>query len=514
MNEDSKDDLESRILILAPTAKDAETTFGILSKFDLRCKTCSSLLELCEDMNQGAGVALLTEEAISSSEIDCLYTALRNQPTWSDFPLLVLMRGGMNSPIAASAEALGNVTLLERPIRIPALASAVRASLRSRQRQYQIRHYIVEQQKSSAQLEEASHRKDEFLAMLAHELRNPLAAVSNAVQVARRTNSKDHITWSISIIEAQVKHLSRMIDDLLDVSRITRGKIQLRKEVIDLAATIQRAAEAVRPLIEQRNHALILELSPGPVWVDADPTRLEQIFVNLLTNAAKYTERGGRIVVALADGPAGAHVSVRDNGIGISSEMLPQIFDLFTQASRSIDRSEGGLGIGLTLVRRLVEMHSGEIRAHSGGMGKGSEFVVSLPRAQVPTALEEPRDSISRVSGTKKILVVDDNVDTARGMAELLSLIGHDVRLAFDGPTALNMAAEFRPHVVLLDIGLPGMDGYEVARAYRSIESGDHAKIIAVSGYGQEEDRKRSREAGFDFHLVKPVEHDALLELF
>ena len=373
----------------------------------------------------------------------------------------------------------------------------------------------AERERLIEQLKDADRLKDEFLAMLAHELRNPLAAISNAVQLAGRSRAAEHQEWSRAVVEAQTKNLSRMIDDLLDVSRITRGKIELRREPVVLRDVVESAVEVVRPLVAEREHRLVLDLNPTPLWVDGDPTRLEQVAVNLLNNAAKYTHSGGRITVtSYVEGPEAVLV-VEDTGEGMPPELLARAFDMFAQGDRTAARGEGGLGIGLTLVRSLVELHGGSVRAESEGPGRGTRVTVRLPLALpgvVPPAEGEPLPEAVTVR-CSRILVVDDGADSARGMARFLTLLGHDVRVAYDGPSAIEAARELRPEFVLLDIGLPGMDGYEVARRLRREPSCRASVIIAVSGYGREEDRRRSKEAGFDHHLVKPVVFDTLVSL-
>jgi len=368
--------------------------------------------------------------------------------------------------------------------------------------------------KRVAELNETGHRKDEFLAMLAHELRNPLAAITTAMELSTNSGVQDQINWSMEVINRQVKHLTRLIDDLLDVSRLTRGKVQLRKETIDAYPVINGAFEAIRSLIKQRDHELIVSLQPG-LRLDADPMRLEQILVNLLTNAAKYTESGGTIWFTAEHEGHDIIIKVRDTGIGIPPEKLPQMFELFAQGDRSFARSEGGLGIGLTLVRSLAEMHGGSVTATSEGPGKGSEFVVRLPALEAP-AEEIPRLPVKTppsMAHRARILIVDDNVDMVQGLMTLLELLGHDVQTAYDGPTAIERARVHKPEFVLLDLGLPGMDGYQVAIRLRQEPGSQDAVIIAVSGYGQEDDRSRSREAGFNHHLVKPVDATVLASL-
>ncbi|HEY0790737.1 MAG TPA: PAS domain-containing protein [Chthoniobacterales bacterium] len=381
----------------------------------------------------------------------------------------------------------------------------------------QIASGAIENARLYQELRENDQRKDEFLAMLAHELRNPLAAIGNAVNLGTGSSEAEEVEWSMEVINRQLRHLTRLIDDLLDVSRITRGKIQLRKERLDAAAILNSAVEAVRPVVEERQHELTLSFRPGALFVEADPTRLEQILVNLLTNAAKYTESGGRIVLQARREGGEIVFSVRDNGVGIPAEKLPGMFELFAQGDRSLARSEGGLGIGLTLVRSLTEMHGGSVSAMSEGLGNGSEFIVRLPAAPAEStlyrsSLSSPAKATAALpSVPRRILVVDDNVDSAHGTARLLRRRGHEVQMAHDGPSALGMARAFLPEFVLLDIGLPGMDGYQVASRLRSEHGLDKVVIIAVTGYGQDEDQRRSRAAGFDHHLVKPIDHDALL---
>jgi signal transduction histidine kinase/PleD family two-component response regulator len=360
---------------------------------------------------------------------------------------------------------------------------------------------------------EANRRKDEFLAMLAHELRNPLAPILNALHILRLsgTDSED-AEKARETAERQVRHMVRLVDDLLDVSRITRGKIELRKEPVELAGVVARAVESSRPLLDGRSHRLEVSAVPEGVWVEADPTRLEQILANLLNNAAKYTEPGGRIWLTARQDNGAVEVRVKDTGIGLAPDMLPRVFEPFVQVDQSLERAQGGLGIGLTLVRSLVEMHGGTVQAQSAGLGQGSEFVVRLPvlapsaaAAARPVAATEP----SPVRPLR-VLLVDDHKDSAESLATVLRLQGQEVNLAHDGPSALAAAQAFRPEVVLLDIGLPGMDGYQVAQRLRERTDFQEIMLIALTGYGQEEDRRRSLAAGFNYHLVKPVDHELL----
>ena len=367
----------------------------------------------------------------------------------------------------------------------------------------------------AAKLADADRLKNEFLAMLAHELRNPLAAIRNAVEVASRSGSKEALEWSRDVTARQVRNFAHLINDLLDVARITEGKIQLQKELLDAGPVIRHATEVVKPLVDERKHELLVSYTSTDLKLEADSTRLEQILVNLLTNAAKYTPSGGRI--QLIAGVEGNEVvfRVRDNGLGIRPELLPKMFDLFAQGDRSLDRSEGGLGIGLTLVRSLAELHGGTATATSDGPGKGCEFIVRLPAPEGPARAESDGQPEPTALATRRfrVLVVDDNVDTAKGMAKLLELSGHEVRLAHDGVGAFELAREYRPEIMLLDLGLPGMDGYELASTLSREDWSEGSVLIAVSGYGEAQARNRAKEAGFHHHLVKPVNFDTVLAL-
>ncbi len=374
---------------------------------------------------------------------------------------------------------------------------------------------ITIQKLAEAERLESDRRKDEFLAMLAHELRNPIASINGAAQLFGRLETEEDLEWAKEVVLRQVKHLARLIDDLLDVSRITRGKIELRKEPLDLSPVVHNAIETVRPLIEERKHELTVSLASGVSTLDADPLRLEQILVNLLINAAKYTHSGGRIWLTASGEGDDVVIKVKDTGVGITPELLPRLFDLFAQGDRSPARSEGGLGIGLTLVKSLVEMHDGTVTAESEGPDRGSEFTLRMPAFKgtvAPKRRSTPTLHVSRLSS--RVLVVDDNVDTATALSKLLKLLGHDVMMAHDGKAAIEAARAHRPEIVLLDIGLPGMNGYEIASKLREEECCKGATIVAVSGYGREDDLQRSKRAGFDHHLVKPVDYDSLMNLF
>jgi len=373
-------------------------------------------------------------------------------------------------------------------------------------------HDVTERKKAEDALRESDRRKTEFLAMLAHELRNPLAPLRNGLQILRLTCHDGPLAEKArAMMDRQLAHVVRLIDDLLDLSRIGNGKIELRRGRIELAAAVQDAVETVRPLIEERDHELALALPPRPVHVDGDRTRLTQVFANLLNNAAKYTEPGGHVWLGVEQQGSDVVVRVRDDGVGIPQDKLQSIFDMFAQLDVSLDHSGGGLGIGLSLVRGLVEMHGGRVEAHSGGPGRGSEFVVRLPvlLSSGPRASQGDAEVVHCCA--YNILVVDDNRDGADSLAMMLQLMGHEVTTAYDGLEALQQAEAVRPDVMLLDIGLPQLDGYEVARRVRQRPWGDSVVLIAQTGWGQEEDRQRSKAAGFNFHAVKPLDA-AMLE--
>lgn len=370
-------------------------------------------------------------------------------------------------------------------------------------------------QEQASAMANQDHRKDEFLAMLSHELRNPLAAITNAVQLLSLQKHEEPLQLQArTIIQRQMGQLIRLVDDLMEVSRITSGRIHLQKERTGLNGIVERAVETTRSLMDQHRHELTVSLSPQPLWVHADASRLEQVVVNLLTNAAKFTTEGGRISIAVQREGDEAVLRVKDTGVGIAAELLPHIFELFTQAERSLDRSQGGLGIGLSLVQRLAEMHEGRVEV-SSVMGQGSEFVAYLPVMLNPaTQIQSPLEVTAEPTGPPlRVLVVDDNVDAAQTLELLLKATGHDARMAFDGVSAIKVALEFLPNIVLLDIGLPGLDGYDVAKRLRQDPSLDGVVLVAVTGYGQATDKLRSQDSGFNHHLVKPNDFGKVQEI-
>jgi signal transduction histidine kinase len=432
-----------------------------------------------------------------------LVRALRAEERTQSVPVILLC-GGSGEATRAEARAAGADDCLVRPFHSGELLARIEVRLELARVH---REAVRRETALVRELAEADRRTEEFLVVLAHQLRDPLGPLRNAGQIVRLVPTRDaNLRTAGEVIDRQVQYLARMVDDLLDVSRVTRGKVTLKTEPIDLAAVLTRAVETNWRLIEARRHQLRLELPPAPVRVLADPARLAQVFTALLDNAAKYTEEGGLIVVTAAREGAGAVVRVRDTGAGIPADMLSQVFELFTQA----ERSRGGLGIGLPLARGLVRLHGGTVVADSQGPGKGSTFTVRLPGLREEAAGGCGDFEFPTARAAHRILVVDDKKDAADSLAVLLRLTGHEVHTAYDGPTALEEARAFRPELMILDIGLPGLDGYEVARRVRQTPGLERVRLAALTGYGRPEDVARGRAAGFDHHLVKPADPQAL----
>ena len=365
-----------------------------------------------------------------------------------------------------------------------------------------------ELRRQNAELLAGDRRKDDFLAVLAHELRNPLAPIKNSVAVLRAGPMPDpQSSWARDIIDRQVDRMARLLDDLLDVSRIARGRLELHVERVELAGIVDSALETSRPLIDGAGHELAVELPPHPVYLDADPGRIGQALENLLGNAAKYTERGGRIRLAASVEGRELVLSVRDSGIGLAEDQLASVFDMFAQTESTRERAQGGLGIGLALVKAIAKAHHGDVMAYSEGPGKGSEFMVTLPLG-TPRMLERESAGAAAPASPerRRVLIADDNSDAAESLALMLQLGGHDVRTGRDGVEAVSIAESFRPHVAVLDIGMPRMNGYDAARAIRALPGADAVVLVALTGWGQDEDKRRAEEAGFDHHFTKPVD--------
>ena len=638
MTEIVRPSLERRLLILAPTGRDAPLTRTVLAEGGVRSAICDDMATLLREIGHGAGAVLVSEEALlDEAALYHLGERLARQPTWSDLPVLLLSRPGADSPIVRqTVRLLGNVTLLERPVRVPALMTAVQTALRARQRQYNAREHladldhiakalresegrlkalfsnaavgiaeltadgrfalvndslcrllgesrenllslplaaiaheedredvarlmprlaagemetfvgerrfvrhdgetiwlklalspakeaegggmrgaaviedVTERKHAEDDLREADRRKDEFLATLAHELRNPLAPIRNSLHIFRMAGVQDPaVNRVVEMMERQVAHMVRMVDDLLEISRISRGKIELRKERVELAQALRSAVDTSLPLVEAARHRLSVQVPQESLVLDADPVRLAQVFANLINNSAKYTREGGEISVDVGVEAGMAVVRVKDNGEGIPPAMLERVFHMFTQLNTGA-RAHGGLGIGLTLARTLVHLHGGTIEARSGGVGRGSEFVVRLPLAAAAPRAETPAPSAAAALPTgrlARVLVVDDNHDAADSLGMLLRLLGAEVMVVHDGRSALAAMKSFKPAVVLLDLGMPEMNGLEVARRMREDPESRRATLVALTGWGQREDRHRTREAGFDYHLVKPAD--------
>jgi signal transduction histidine kinase/CheY-like chemotaxis protein len=486
--------LEDGFVVFAPTGRDADLTCDLLARARLAGRPCRDLDGVLAALDEGAAGLLVAEEALSPATCERLAAWLEHQEPWSDLPVLVFTGEGSRigrGPPPSTLARLGNVSLLDRPVRPFTMVSAARAALRARRRQYAAREELVRQTN-------AVRQRDAFLAMLGHELRNPLSAIGLASDLIER--SADVSRYSPTL-RRQVRHLTRLVDDLLDVARVTTGKIVLQRQRVDLDDAVARAASVVEPRLGART--LRVEASGGACVVDADPVRLDQVLGNLLTNATKYTPEHGRIEVRVsADGPW-AIVEVRDDGFGISAAMLGRVFDLFAQADETTDRAQGGLGIGLTLVRTLVQQHGGTVAAASDGPGRGSTFTVRLPRVEVGAASRGADGGATERGPRRRVLVVEDHADARELLRDALAALGHEVETAADGETAVARALQLRPDTLLVDIGLPRLDGYEVARRVRAALEG--ALLVAVTGYGQPEDRRRAREAGFDAHCTKPV---------
>ena len=500
--------MTERLLSVTTTRRDAELTERFLGDAGFDLHACESLAELCHEITAGAGAVLLTDDLLAKGNPDALAAALRDQPPWSDLPVVLLSPRGADSPTAVWAmNTLTNVTVLEQPVRVMTLISALRTAINARRRQYELRERLES-------LRQADRQKDEFLATLSHELRNPLAPIRNALHVLRLAGGDEQTRARvIDTLERQTGNVIRLVDDLLELSRINQGRIELRKERIRLSAVVRSALESSAPIVEAAGHELVVAEPPEPILLNADPMRLTQVIANLLNNAAKYTEPGGRIVLSARAYDSEAVISVRDTGIGIPADMLTRIFDMFVQVDPSRERSRQGLGIGLTLVKRLVELHGGTIEARSEGPDKGSEFIVRLPAfadqrtvksdaTLKPVGAERRKSDLTRF----RILVVDDHHDAGDSLATLLRLLGHQVRVAYDGQSGMEAARVFRPQVALLDIGMPGMDGIELGTRLRQEPEFEHLLMIALTGFGRDEDRQRSSDAGFNAHLVKPVD--------
>lgn len=495
-----------RILIVAPIGRDADLMCTYLEKSGLSCLTCKDVDEVCAEIEKGAGALVFTDEALMPEQMLKLAATLRKQEPWSELPIIIL--SGLPSVEAKhrSFSELGrrtNITLVDRPVRIPSLVSAAQSALRARQRQYEVRDLMEK-------LEDRVHERDRFLAILGHELRNPLGAILLGSQMLEPDGKLD--AEHARLIERQARHLSGLVNDLLDLSRVVSGKIVLKKQAIDLRLIVEQCLETLRESDQAKHLTIELRNCDEPLMALADPVRAEQIVSNVLTNAVKYTPEKGHVVVTCSREGGCAVISVKDDGVGVAPDRINTIFELFAQAENAIGRSQGGMGIGLALVRNLVDLHGGEITAQSDGVGKGSEFVVRLPLASmaVDVAQRPARERTASMSptGPRRIVIVEDNADVRELLGLKLRRLGHTVDAAADGPDGVKAIVANKPDMALIDIGLPGLDGYQVANQVRT-ELGDGVVLVAVSGFGQPEDKRRALEAGFDDHITKPADvHD------
>ena len=501
---------EHRVLVFAPSGRDAILATQVLEQAGLNGSICATSRELVAAIEEGAGAAIVAQEALTSAIIADLATTLRRQPPWSDFPLIIFMprtASALENRQALFAFAdLGNVTALEKPIHPLTMVSAARAALRARTRQYAARAVLEDREREV-------RRRDQFLALLGHELRNPLGALRNAARLVERdAASVPRLANPLAIIERQIHTLTLLVDDLLDVARVTSGKITLKLSPVDLAAVVRNLVDEAGRSSRERRLQLGVSVPASPVIVMGDELRLEQIINNLLTNALKYTPPGGRIDVSLTGGET-ASLCVADTGVGISAEVLPTIFEPFTQAAQTLDRSQGGMGLGLSVVRALAQLHGGEVVASSVGLNHGSTFTLRLPGAPaglVPVADAKPGPAAPFVR--RHILIVEDSADNRESLQELLEGQGHLVDVAIDGEEGIERAISTNPDVALVDVGLPRLDGYEVARRIREA-SGSLMFLVALTGYGQPEDRMRAVAAGFDVHLTKPIDFNVLQQI-
>lgn len=504
-----------RLLVLPVTRRDGEVTEQLLRKAGVACCICDSLPGMADEMSRGVGALLLTEAVLVMPDLPVLLEALHHQPSWSHVPLVVLMRDhGASVAGIRRLEQLDNVTVLDRPVSSRSMISAVQSALRDRRNQYRIRDQLEKQREAELALLKADRRKDEFLATLAHELRNPLAPIRTGLQILSKLPTADAKTLRLhEIMERQMVQMVKLIDELLEVARISTGKVVLHKERADMRRVIGVALEGSQPLVDAARHTLDVQLTDQPVWVYGDQARLAQVVSNLVNNAAKYTPNGGRIGVRMTHLDGVVEVSVDDNGVGIPAEMIDSVFDMFAQVNRTLDRAQGGLGIGLALVRRLMELHGGTVRAESAGTGLGSRFTLRLPaldHVPVDEGLATTDGAHAAAAKRLRLLVIDDNQDAAETLAMLLESHGHKALKAYSAQAGLAAAARFRPQAVFCDIEMPGMSGYEVARRMRADPRHAPALLVAVTGRGAREDQQRSLQAGFDSHLTKPVDYEAV----
>jgi signal transduction histidine kinase/ActR/RegA family two-component response regulator len=492
-----------KILIVAPIGRDADLMCSKLQAAGMECEVRKDVSGVAEGVAAGVGAILVTEEALTPEGARELTRVLSQQPAWSEIPLMILSGSLSLENNTHSLDSIlhrTNVTLIDRPVRIRSLISTAQSVLRARERQYDVRDLMV-------QLEERIHERDRFLAVLGHELRNPLGAILLGAQM---TDDDGRLPADqAQLIERQSRHLTRLVNDLLDLSRVAAGKIVLKRQTLDLLDLVKQSVHTITPALQMQRIQLAVKLCDPPVLVYADPVRVEQIVTNILGNAIKYTPENGHVTLVVSCDGEHAIIRVTDDGVGIAPERIGGIFELFAQAENAIGRAQGGMGIGLALVRNLVELHEGEVEAKSDGVGRGSEFAVRMPLATE----EQRRDAASFArpeatntpSATRKVAIVEDNKDVRDLLRLKLHRLGHEVFDAADGLEGVRVVLETKPDLALIDLGLPGIDGYEVARQVRE-QVGAGVILVAVSGFGQPEDKRRAIEAGFDEHLTKPAD--------
>jgi signal transduction histidine kinase/ActR/RegA family two-component response regulator len=509
MNLDGHEGGEQRLLVLTPTGADSRLAVQLLRRCGFNAEACVSSEQFYRELGSDLGALIIADEALTPELVDRLISILEDQPPWSDIPVIVLSRHQTLGSTAHTFPKLyqrANVTVLERPLKTDILLSVVRNVLSARQRQYEVRSLLNT-------LQQKVRERDHFLAMLAHELRNPLSVISNSLQLLNHSVEAKR-SRPLELATRQTNVIGRLLDDLLDVARFANGKISLEKENIALSTVMANAVEVCRRnMLEKRQH---FTPSVGrDVVVNGDPTRLTQLFSNLLMNASKYTPADGKIDIQCEIQGSKVAVSIKDNGIGIKPELLAHLFEPFVQGDQGIERSQGGLGLGLALAKSIAEHHGGSITVTSAGTGRGSEFTVRLPVASAEPAKtrSEPSLNGAQYNGSLRIMLAEDDADAAESLEGLLRVCGYDVHIVKDGRAALAAAFVLQPEVVLLDIGLPEMNGYELARELRERLPDRKLLLVALSGYGQPEDLRRSREAGIDHHLVKPLHLEKLQEI-
>ena len=502
---------ERRVLLLTPTGKDAQLISKLLLRAGCEVLVCEHAEHLCHEIATGAAAVIVAEEGLPGQAVGSLARALNGQPAWSDLPVIVLTAGGKttrhSAKLAETFKEMVNLAFLERPLRMLTLVSAVRAACRARDRQYQIRSLL-------GQAADEVRKRDRFIAMLGHELRNPLAAIRTSIEIINHFGCQEPslISDQCEVIDRQSKHMARLVDDLLDVARLTSGRVSLTKSPIDLRDVVSRSVQVLRLAAAGDNHSFSINLPQEPVVVEGDAVRLEQVFGNILSNSVRYSRPGGKIEIKLETAGGAAAVRIKDEGDGIEPELLPQIFEPFVQSSQPLARRSGGLGLGLAVVRSLVELHGGVVAVASKGKGAGSEFTVTLPYTAGLNLPSASADANGRVVRPKKILVVEDNADARKSLSDLLRLMEHEVFEAEDGSAGLEKLVSLRPDFALIDIGLPRLTGYEVVAEARP-RLRHSTVMVAITGYGQAEDRERAIAAGFDAHLVKPIDLEQLAEL-